>query len=200
MRASWQDIKGSHVAFTVLLPVCWGDHSFCLPFQRDKGPSHLRCWSWGINLCIRKADSKPVCCSAQGPVLQISSRRALEQEREKKESMKAPQHSADGAPQQQTQRETQGRRSQEASHEAATEFRDVGTPTQPCKRHSSATAPQNSARDTAEQEERTQHIASVIENLTPFAEAMTQRSWRTDQTERTRYLICYCCPESEAAR
>ena len=46
---------------------------------------------------------------------------------------------------------------------------------------------------TAEQEERTQQVASVIENLTPFAE--TQRSW---QTQRTRYLMC-CCPESEAA-
>ena len=26
-----------------------------------------------------------------------------------------------------------------------------------------------------------------------------QRSWRTDETERTRYLKNYCCPESEAA-
>ena len=39
-----------------------GRSFFCLPFQRDKGPSHLRCWSKGVNLCIRKADSKPVCC------------------------------------------------------------------------------------------------------------------------------------------
>ena len=68
------------------------------------------------------------------------------------------------------------------------------------QQRNSATAKQrNSTRDTEEQEERTQQIASVIENFTPFAEAMTQRSWRTDQIERTRYLICYCCPESEAA-
>ena len=28
---------------------------------------------------------------------------------------------------------------------------------------------------------------------------MTQRTWRTNQTERTRYLMCYCCPKSKAA-
>ena len=37
--------------------------------------------------------------------------------------------------------------------------------------------PHSHARDTAEQEEGTQQIASVIENFTPFAEAVTQRSW-----------------------
>ena len=37
--------------------------------------------------------------------------------------------------------------------------------------------PRKSARDTAEQEERTQQIASIIENISPSAEAMTQRSW-----------------------
>ena len=42
-------------------------------------------------------------------------------------------------------KETQGRRSQEASHEVATEFRDAGTPAQPCRRHSSATAPQHNS-------------------------------------------------------
>ena len=47
--------------------------------------------------------------------------------------------------------------------------------------------PRNSARDTAKQEERAQQIASVIENLSPSAEAMTQRSWRTDQTKRTAF-------------
>ena len=55
----------------------------------------------------------------------------------------------------------------------------------------------HSARDTAEQEERSQQIASVIENLSPFAEAMTQRSWRTDQTERTAFSFIVsrtrCC-------
>ena len=67
------------------------------------------------------------------------------------------------------------------------------------QRHSTAAQQRNRAKDTAEQQEQTKQIASVIENLTPIAEAMTQRSWRTDQTERTRYLICYCCPVSEAA-
>ena len=81
------------------------------------------------------------------------------------------------------------RRSRQASNIVRTEFKSVGTAEQPC----------NSARDTAEQEERTQQIASVIENLTPFCGGNSQRSWRTDQTERTLFLICYCCPESEAA-
>ena len=45
-------------------------------------------------------------------------------------------HSVDGIP--------QGRRSQEASNEVATEFKDVGMPAQPCKRHRS-TAAHNSA-------------------------------------------------------
>ena len=38
--------------------------------------------------------------------------------------------------------ETHRRRSQDASHEVATELRDVERPTQPCKGHSSATAQQ----------------------------------------------------------
>ena len=78
---------------------------------------------------------------------------------------------------------------------------EMGTPAQPCKRHSSATAPQHNSATVQEtqqkKEERTQQIASVIENLTPSVEAMTQRSWRTDQTERTRYLIWYCCSVSK---
>ena len=41
-------------------------------------------------------------------------------------------HSVDGIP--------PGRRSQEASNEVATEFRDVGTPAQPCNRENSTTA------------------------------------------------------------
>ena len=40
-------------------------------------------------------------------------------------------HSVDGI--------RQGKRSQEASNEVATEFRDAGTPAQPCKRHNSTT-------------------------------------------------------------
>ena len=47
--------------------------------------------------------------------------------------------------------------------------------------------PRKSARDTAEQEERAQQIASIIENLPPFAEAVTQRSWRTEQTQRIAF-------------
>ena len=78
------------------------------------------------------------------------------------------------------------------SSQAAVQSPGVGTPAQPCKRHRSATAPQrNSARDTAVQEERMHQIPSVIENFTPFAGTVTQRSWRTGQTERTQYLRCY---------
>ena len=75
-----------------------------------------------------------------------------------------------------------------------------------CVRAEGSGTPERLCRDddagaggAAEQEERTQQIASVIENLTPMAEARTQGSWRTDQTERTRYLTCFCCPESETA-
>ena len=72
--------------------------------------------------------------------------------------MKGPQHSAHGAPQQQTQGKIQGRRSQEASHEVATEFgvvwdaRTVMQETQ--QRHSTTAQQRNSARDTAEQKEQ----------------------------------------------
>ena len=80
-------------------------------------------------------------------------------------------------------------RSQEASNEVATEFRDVGTPAQPCKRHNSTTAHNSAvcARDTAAQVERSQLTAVRMDAHHP-----TQRS-------RRRYLVCDCCPESEAA-
>ena len=116
---------------------------------------------------------------------------ARERAREKR-AMKAPQHSADGAA---NARETQGRHSQEASHEVATEFRDVETRAQPCQRQSSATAQataqeRNSATmQEIQQNKKNKTIASVIENLTPGLEAVTQRSWRTHQTERTRNLM-----------
>ena len=78
-------------------------------------------------------------------------------------------HSVDGIP--------QGRRSQEASNEVATEFREA---VQQRKQH-------NSAKDTAAQEERSQLTAVRMDVHQP-----TLRSWR-------RHLVCDGCPESEAA-
>ena len=169
----------------------------------QKMPSEIRS---GVQNMLMPGSSEAA-VQSPGPVLWISSRRQTSlysrlvqccRSRADELEMRERAHEGSDVPwstrEQANARETQGRRSQEASPEAATEFRDVGTPAQPCKRHSSATAQQrNNARDTAKQEERSQQIAPVIENFAPFAEAMTKRSWRT------RYLISYCCPEFEAA-
>ena len=75
------------------------------------------------------------------------------------------------------------RRSNEASNEVMTEFRDVETQ----KRNSVTAQQRNSARDTAEEDERSQLTALRMDVHQP-----TQRS-------RRRYLACYYCPESESA-